>query len=164
MKKICLFTLSFLLTLSVSIVLAADLSLTDIGALATSGNTYSEWWYTGTLPVLKGTAGNSATVAITINDEQSSISADGSGNWSFYSEKLITGDHSVSISSGDQTYSFTLHLGQSLPSDLGATPETTPSTGVPDTGTGQVIALVAGVSALALGWYFYSGKKTLIID
>jgi len=164
MKKICPFLISLLLTLSVSAVFAADLSLTNIGALATSGKTYSEWWYTGTLPLLKGTAESSSDVTVTINDEQFSTSADDSGAWSFYSEKLIEGEHSVSIGSGDQTYSFTLHLGQGLPSDLGATSETTQSTVVPATGTGQLVALVAGISAIVLGWYFYSSKKAFVID
>ncbi len=164
MKKICPFLTSLLLTLSIFSVLAADLSLTNIGALDTTGKTYSEWWYTGTLPILKGTAENSSSVGITINDEEFSTSTDASGAWSFYSEKLVEGDHSVSISSGSQTYAFTLHLGQSFPSSLGSTPESTQSTGVPDTGAGQLVALVSGVSAIALGWYFYSSKKAIILD
>jgi len=99
MKKICPFLTSLLLTLSIFSVLAADLSLTNIGALDTTGKTYSEWWYTGTLPILKGTAENSSSVGITINDEEFSTSTDASGAWSFYSEKACGRRSFVSISS-----------------------------------------------------------------
>lgn len=168
MKKICLFFITLLLTFNLSSVFAAGLTLTHIGSLETSGNTYSEWWYTGTEPVLKGTAEASSTVTILVNGEEYTTTADESGNWTFYSESLTEGDHEITLSSGEETYSFTLHLGQAVPSDLGSTTtETTASTGtaVPETGIGQLFALVGGVSAIALGWYFYtSRRKTFTLD
>lgn len=141
--------------------LSASLSLSRIGALDTQGNTYSEWWYTGTKPTLQGTADPGDMVTITVDDSSSEVTADDSGTWSF-STDLGEGEHSVTLVSGEESYSFTLHLGQSLPADLGSsgTTETTESTTqVPETGVTQLFALVAGVSALALGWYFYSTRK-----
>lgn len=160
MKKICLFLICLLLSASFYSLYAASLSLSSIGALDTSGKTYSEWWYTGTKPTLTGTAEASSTVDVTVNEETSSVTADESGVWSFYSDQLVEGDHQITLASGDESYSFVLHLGQSVPTDLSS--ETTEST-VPDTGIGQLFGLVGGVSALALGWYLYSSKKEIFI-
>ncbi|MBD3366341.1 hypothetical protein GF360_03315 [candidate division WWE3 bacterium] len=162
MKKACLTLIAFLVSFNLFFALAADLSLTKIGALDTSGKSYTEWWYTGTKPVLEGVAEASSEVVVSVDGESSTVTADGSGVWTFYSESLTEGDYEISISSGDETYAFTLHLGQGVPSDLGSTSETTSTTGsaVPETGVGQLLALVGGVSALVLGWYLYSERKT----
>ena len=167
MKKICLVILSLLVTFNLFSTLAASLSLNAIGNLNTEGKTYSEWWYTGTSPTLKGTAEAGETVTVSVDGEESEVTADDSGDWTYFHEGFSEGDYEVSLSSGDDSYSFTLHLGQSVPTDLGDTSETSPSTvsGVPETGIGQVFALVGGVSALALGWYLYTEKRnSLVID
>jgi len=74
MKRTCLKSL-FLLVVLLSLVItpslyAASLSLTHIGGLVTNGATYNEWWYSGTNPLLKGTAGEGAEVVITIGTDK----------------------------------------------------------------------------------------------
>lgn len=140
-----------LLSLFVFNVFSATLSLTKIGALNTDGKTYSEWWYTGSNPMLMGTATASSEVSIKINDDTYTTTADGSGNWS-YTPTAGAGDYSVVISQGEESYSFTLHLGQNFPGALEST-ETTST--VPDTGFNQVVAATFGVGIALLATYFY---------
>lgn len=164
MKKICLALLITLVSFTFFTAFSATLSLDSIGALDTRGQTYSEWWYTGTSPTLTGSAEAGSTVTVSVDEEESTVTADDSGSWSFTSESFSEGDFDIILSSGEESYSFILHLGQSLPTDFDGTSETTSSTKAPtpDGGFGQVLASVIGVSALALGWYFYSDKRNSI--
>ena len=144
-----------------SFVLAATLSLTNIGALGTGGSTYTEWWYTGINPSLSGVSGANAEVSVSIDGEITTTTADGSGNWST-STSMDQGDHTIIISSGSETYSFTLHTGQNMP-DTVTTPtgETTQSTGtVPPTGSSQLIGMLVSATLVGAGFYlFVLGKK-----
>lgn len=161
MKKICLFifclVLGFVLLSRDSFALTLDM----IGALATEGHTYPEWWYTGSNPTLSGTADANATVTIAIDGSEGSATADGSGNWS-YSGNMTASDPAIVISSGGDSYSFTLHLGQNVPSDLGSSSGTTQSTSsVPETGSWQFITGVGASILIVLGWYLWDRRTTL---
>lgn len=166
MKRTCLKSL-FLLVVLLSLVItpilyAASLSLTHIGGLATDGATYSEWWYSGTNPLLRGTAGESAEVVITVGTEDGTVTADSSGNWS-YQTSLASQDYTIAINSGGEGYSFTLHAGQSMPSGTSSTTtEATQSTTVvPPTGYNQIAGILGGGTLALAGVYAYlNGRKS----
>jgi len=166
MKRTCLKSL-FLLVVLLSLVItpslyAASLTLTHIGGLATDGATYSEWWYSGTNPLLKGTAGEGAEVAISVGTEEYTASADSSGYWS-YQTSLAAEDYTIAINSGGEGYSFTLHAGQSMSSGTSTdTVETTQSTtAVPPTGYNQIAGILGGSTLAFAGVYVYlQGRKS----
>jgi hypothetical protein len=164
MKRTCLKTLfivtAFLSLFITQVVLAASLSLTHIGSLATNGSTYSEWWYSGTNPLLKGTAADSAEVMITIDSEEYTTNADSSGMWS-YQTTLSSKDYSIVISSEGEQYSFTLHAGQSMSGSTSGTQETTQSTSsVPPTGHNQIAGIITALTLVGAGVYAYTeGRK-----
>ncbi|MBN1162611.1 hypothetical protein JXA34_02595 [Patescibacteria group bacterium] len=152
-----LFSFFSLILLLLAKTYAADFSLTEIGALNTGGATYSDWWYTGVNPTLTGTGEADTEVKVKVDGDSHETTADGSGNWSL-SLTLAAGDYSIELSQGDDSYSFTLHLGQNLPADLGGsgTSETSESTGtVPETGFNQFIGVTMSAGVLLLGFYLY---------
>ncbi len=153
-KKLILPTL-ILVSLFLFNVSAASLSLTNIGALATNGMKYADWWYTGTNPTLRGTAGNGASVEVSIDGTKTTATADGSGNWSM-ATTMGNDDYAVVISSGGESYSFTLHNGQTLPAGgVGSTTQTTQSTTpVPDTGSNQIPMIMMSLGLLTLAIYY----------
>ena len=166
MRKACLkslFVLTVVLSMFVTPILhAANLTLTNIGSLSTDGATYSEWWYTGTSPILQGMAGEGDEVTISIDGSESKVTADSSGNWT-YQTSLSAQDYSIVLTSDGESYSFTLHAGQSMSGDATATTqETTQSTStVPPTGYNQIAGILAGTTLLAAGFYAYlQGKKS----
>lgn len=133
---------------------AASLTLTHIGALATNGMAYADWWYTGTNPTLRGAAGNGASVEVSIDGTETTVTADGSGNWSM-ATTMATGDYDISITSGSESYSFTLHTGQTVPAAGGGTTQTTQSTtAVPDTGSHQLPMIIMSLGLLTLAAYY----------
>ena len=135
-------------------VFSATLTLTKIGALDLEGNTYSEWWYTGTNPTLQGTAAVNSQVTIKVDSGTYTANSDTNGDWS-YATTLAEGDYSINISQGQESYAFTLHLGQNVPS--GATSgETDQSTStVPSTGFDQFTGITLGVGIILLSTYLY---------
>lgn len=133
---------------------AATLQLTNIGALATEGNVYPEWWYTGSNPALLGKAAANSEVTVKIDDTSSKVKANGSGDWS-YNTTISSGDHMIVISQGSETISFTLHAGQALPENIGQTTQSTAAGTTPDTGHDQYIALAFGVGIILLATYLY---------
>ena len=163
MKKTCLKLLSlfvaFFLLVSVNLSLAASLSLTQIGTLSTGGKTYSEWWYTGTNPTLAGTAGAGSTVSIDINGTTETVTADSSGNWSYPTSTLSSGDHLIAISASGEVYSFTLHAGQDFPGVGAVTGEKggVQST-VPESGSNQLISFALFTGFAAFGFYLYKTR------
>lgn len=175
MRKTYLPALAFLLVTLISlsfssIAFLASLSLTKIGALNTNGSVYSEWWYTKENPTLSGTAETGASVAITIDDASSSVTADSSGVWSFSSTTLLNGDHTVKISSSGNEYSFTLHVGSTVPADVGSSSsgssstngsDTTPQTtsAVPETGFDQLFPMLISAGLIGFGVYFYKSQN-----
>jgi hypothetical protein len=158
MKKVIAFCLIvlFSLTFVFNVALAASLGLTHIGGLATDGAKYSEWYYTQTNPLLKGTAQENSTVSVSVDGAASTVTADGSGNWSYQMNKG-QGDYAVVLSQGSENYSFTLHLGQDLPGSGGTPVNTSSPSGntVPDTGYNQIVGLTLGLGVLLFGSYLY---------
>lgn len=160
MKNTCLKSL-FLLTVLFSLIItpslyAASLTLTHIGGLATDGATYSEWWYTGTDPLLRGTANSNAEVSIDVSGDVATVNADSEGNWQ-YQTSLGAEDYNIAINSEGEGYSFTLHAGQGMPSDMSSdSMETTQSTTtVPPTGYNQIAGILGGSTLLLAGLYAY---------
>lgn len=132
---------------------AASLSLTHIGALATNGMKYSEWWYTGTNPTLRGTAGNGASVGISIDGTKTTATADSSGNWSM-ATTMGNDDYAIVVTSGGESYTFTLHNGQAMAAGGGATQTTQSTTAVPDTGSHQILMIIMSLGLLTLATYY----------
>ncbi len=138
---------------------SASLTLDKIGVLSTSNHRYSEWWYTGTSPVLQGTAPAGSEVSVSVNENITKVTSNDSGIWTYALTGLSSGDHKIVLSVDGDSYSFTLHLGQSVPASVsGGVLETSQST-VPDTGLAQVFAISAGLVSLALGVFMFSKKK-----
>ncbi|HDQ88768.1 MAG TPA: hypothetical protein ENN92_01315 [candidate division WWE3 bacterium] len=160
MKKTCLFLLALLITLNTSSVFAATFTLDKIGTLVTNGQRYTEWWYSGSTPALSGTSAAGTEVTVAFDDASSTVTTGTDGNWTHTPASLETGDYAVVISTDTDSYSFTLHLGQTMPTGgtTGSVSETTQST-VPDTGVAQVFAILGGGTALVVGWYLLSNKK-----
>jgi hypothetical protein len=148
--------LALVFVLFVSRSYAATLQLLKIGSLDTGGKVYSEWWYTVANPLLSGKAAPTSDVTVKIESTSNTVKSDASGNWS-YQATLPTGDHTVAISQGSETVSFTLHVGQNLPANLGGTTsQTTQSTStVPLTGYNQIFAMLFGLGVILLASYFY---------
>jgi hypothetical protein len=155
----CLMLLSLIIAMPVK-AFSADFELTQIGNMDLGGQKYSEWWYTGLNPTLRGTAKDSAEVTVKVDDQEFKTDASIQGDWS-QPLTLGKGDYNITVSEGDNNYSFKLHLGQSMPA-AGTTTETTASgSTVPDTGLNQTTALLlgSGVSLLALYFYFFESNK-----
>lgn len=128
-------------------------TLDTIGASATTNGTPgTEWWYSGENPTFTGTAAPNATVIVTISGAPTSVTADASGNWSFSPTTLTTGDHVISITEGSQTFTFTLHAGQNLPT--GTTTTATDSGTLPVSGAIENTLLVLSLGGLFVisGW------------
>ncbi|HLD51099.1 hypothetical protein A3K34_01755 [candidate division WWE3 bacterium RIFOXYC1_FULL_40_10] len=140
---------------------AADFALTKIGAMDLGGKMYSEWWYTGTFPTFFGTGTPDATIVLTMQGDSYQTKVNSSGDWS-YSTNLPKGDFPIELVQDTQKISFTLHLGQSVPTTTPATtttPETTST--VPDTGIDQIasIAFASGIILLAGYFYFWGDTR-----
>lgn len=134
------------------------LELTNIGGLSLDGKKYTEWWYSGISPTYSGNAAANSKVTVQVGSTSYDATANASGNWSVATVDK-TGDYDVVISGDSTTYSFKLHLGQNVPSDLGsstsATTTTTTSTPVPNTGSNQIVALMFSLGILLLSSYLY---------
>ena len=159
-RLFCIFSF-IVLFISSPAAYAAGLNLTYIGSLATNGSKYTEWWYTGANPVFKGSASSNSSVKITVNDSSQDLTSDSEGSWS-YSSTLAYGDHTVKVESGGESYSFTLHLTQTLPETFGTTTtaETSQSSQVPDTGSNTLIAGTLSVILLAFGVTYFKNVQT----
>jgi len=92
-------------------VLAGAFNLQSIGGVDTGGRQLSQWWYTGSAPILKGEAAAGASIEIEIDEEKATVIADESGNWNYGSPTLSDGDHQVTLTSNESTISFTLTTG-----------------------------------------------------
>jgi hypothetical protein len=148
-------------------VVASDFQLTKIGSVDTAGARYTDWWYTGTRPTLSGTADSNVEIVIDIGEDTYSTSSDGDGNWS-YRISLESGDYDITIThANNDSYSFTLHLGQSLPANVGGAQSTESTSSVPDTGFNQFVGVTLSVGVLLLGLYLYfwgHPKKHLALE
>ncbi len=157
------FPVFFLLFIISNYSFAATLQLQKIGALDLEGKIYPEWWYTGASPTFFGVGAESTKVDLKINDSVFSTTSDLSGNWSYVSQ-LENGDHSIEITQGTEKISFILHLGQTMPANVGAGTEESTSS-VPTTGFNQYVAMSMGAGIILLATYFYfsadSKRKTV---
>lgn len=156
---------TFLLTLFSALVFSASvyagtLQLTNIGAVATGGKMYTEWWYTNVNPKLTGQASSNAEVTVKIDETEDKVNADGSGAWSFSPTTLNEGDHNVSITAESETYAFVLHIGSDVPTQESTTQESTSS--VPETGSNQIAYLIA-ISVLITSAYLYHVKSKKLL-
>lgn len=158
---------SILITLFFSYSFSAVLSLQKIGSLDLEGKVYPEWWYTGSSPILYGTAEAGTNVVVKIGENTFSAIPDTSGNWT-YGTQLESGDHLIEISQGIEKLTFTLHLGQTMPQNSGTTVTSgSQVSGVPDTGSNQYVALSFGLGLVLLSTYFYfssDNKKKSIFE
>ena len=155
-KKVTIFV-TFLLSLFLFSGTAAALTLDNIGSMNTAGSSYAEWWYAGTNPTFRGTAGSSKIVYYELGETTGQTNADGAGNWSVDSS-LGQGDYTVAFSSEGDLVAFTLHVGQDFPGGLGGAPEGTAA--VPSTGSNQVMGIVIlAVTTLAAFVYYKNSRK-----
>jgi hypothetical protein len=165
MKKFCpaIITLLLVLTLAIPLtVFAVTFTLDSIGTLSTEGNRYTEWWYSGENPVLAGTSTAGTEVTVSIDEEASSVTTAEDGTWSYTPTTLVDGTHDVVISTDEDSYAFSLRIGDEETEDTTTTTtetEDTPESTVPDTGAGQVFALLGSVVAISLGFYLLTNKK-----
>jgi|GEM_PF-1798555 len=158
-----------LVTLTTS-VQAAGLTLDKIGTSVTTGKTFTSWTYTDVNPTFEGMASAGSEVNILINTYSSKVTADEAGIWTFSPGGVLSGDHSISITSEGQTISFTLTIGNdsaaaadsSSSAEASATDsaevsaETLPKTG----GMGMTLTLlVFGVAVLGFGLMSWSNMK-----
>ena len=90
---------------------AGGFNLQSIGSVNTSGRQISHWWYTGSVPTMKGEAAAGATVTVSIDGSEATTTADGDGNWTYVPGALGDGDHTVVLTSNGSTISFTLTMG-----------------------------------------------------
>ena len=158
-KTLPLFTCTLLVVLALCVTtasqaLAGAFSLTSIGALSTAGKVYSHWWYTAQNPLLTGTATVASEVAVTIDGVADLVTTDSGGVWSFQTT-MVDGDHTVLIASGDETLSFTLTIGSTVPEDIA----TVSGTSVPTTGS---VGLTLALGFLAVGSIYAGFKLNLL--
>jgi hypothetical protein len=90
---------------------AGTFNLKSIGQLDTSGQQISHWWYTGSTPILIGEAAAGSSVSVSVDGTATTVTADGSGNWTSNPGSLAAGDHKIILTSGGSTINFTLTLG-----------------------------------------------------
>ncbi len=76
-----------------------------------------QFWVTSARPTFSGVTSASAPVTGTVGSQTVSSTANASGNWSWTPTADLTGDNTVSITSGSQTVSFKLTIG-SLPASI----------------------------------------------
>lgn len=163
MLKSCLrpLTFVFLFSLVLNVAFAGNNVLTKIGTMDLDGNVYSEWWYTEENPTLSGIAAAGATVEIDINGTKSEVTADSSGNWSFATGALPTGDHAVIITTGGEVYSFTLHTGQTVPEGVGS--GSGGESDVPATGYNQILWMGVGLVLFSVGYTLLKTSKVTTV-
>jgi hypothetical protein len=97
--------------LSVRVSWASGFNLKSIGSVDTSGRQISHWWYTSSSPTFIGEAPAGSTVTITIDGQETSVTADTNNDWSYTSGSLIGEDHSILLTNNGSTINFTLTIG-----------------------------------------------------
>src|SRR3989338_97938 len=110
-----LFTL-FTFLFSLRFALAGSGVVSSIGG-ATFIQGAKQFWVTSTKPTFTGVTDASAQVTGTVGSESVSATADSSGNWSWTPAADLSGDNSVTITSGSTTVSFILTIG-SVPESI----------------------------------------------
>jgi len=117
LSAITVFSLTLItLHLSLITVLAGSGLISSIGG-ATFIQGATQFWVTSSRPTFSGITTAGAAVTGTVGNQSVSATADASGNWSWTPAADLTGDNTVSITSGSQSASFTLTIGQ-LPESI----------------------------------------------
>jgi len=112
---IFLFTL-FTFLFSLRFALAGSGVVSSIGG-ATFIQGAKQFWVTSSKPTIAGVTTASAQVSGTVGTQTLAATADASGNWSWTPAADLSGDNSVTITSGSTTVSFTLTIG-SVPESI----------------------------------------------
>jgi len=141
-----LFSLFLFLVVSQQ-VFASGFQLKTIGSINVTGSTWTEWWYSAANPTFTGTALEGATVTIDIDGTSQTTTAT-SGNWTFTPSTATAGSHSVTISSGGSSVTFTLNIGD-VPTNVGSpTQSGMPVAGIVDQ---SLLLLLLGGAVFILG-------------
>ena len=111
---IFLYTLTFRFTLSS--VYAGSGLVSSIGGV-TFVQGAKHFWVTMTRPTFSGVTTAGAAVSGTVGSQSVAATANSSGNWSWTPAADLSGDNTVTITSGSTTASFTLTIGQ-LPANI----------------------------------------------
>lgn len=109
---LCLFTLTF----HFDYVHAGSGLVSSIGGV-TFVQGADQFWVTAVRPTISGVTTASATVSGTVGSQSVAATADASGNWSWTPTSDLSGDNTVTITSGSTTVAFTLTIGQ-LPENI----------------------------------------------
>ncbi|OGJ39345.1 MAG: hypothetical protein A3A82_03975 [Candidatus Pacebacteria bacterium RIFCSPLOWO2_01_FULL_47_12] len=151
--------LTFLVCLyvSVPIVFAATLQVTKIGGVTTS-QSFSYWTHQGTNPTFVGTAATSSTVQLTLGSVTGTASAGLDGMWSYTPTTLFSGEYPITVSSGQESKSFTLLIASGSATKSGTSSSQSASTQLPVSGglttTLTLLLLGCGSIITALLWQF----------
>lgn len=117
----------------------------------------SQFWVTSTTPTFSGVTSAGAEVAGTVGSETVSATANASGNWSWTPAVALAGDNAVTISSGSQSESFTLTIGNVPANIASASADTLAPAG---SLTPTLALLVGGIVFLIIGSWGIFLKKT----
>jgi len=156
MKKYATFILFSIFSLFFFVPATLAITVDTIGSSqVTTGNPGTDWYYTSQNPLLTGTATAGSSVSIKIDETTYPITADSSGNWTYAPTTLTTGDRTVAVTGDGQTLSFTMHIGQSVPSTTSTSTSTVSAQQtLPVTGAIENTLLLLGSGTVLIlgGW------------
>lgn len=113
---IIFFVLLFTIYYSLSTIYAGSGLVSQVGG-ATFIQGAKQFWVTSARPTFSGITKAGSAVSGTVGTKTVKATADASGNWSWTPTADLTGDNSVTITSGATTASFTLTIG-ALPAGI----------------------------------------------
>src|SRR3989344_4186959 len=127
-KHLKLFVLIFFFTLftfhlALTTVLAGSGLVSQVGG-ATFIQGAKQFWVTSDRPTFSGVTTAGSTVTGTVGSQSVSATADSSGNWSWAPQTALSGDNSVTITSGATIASFSLTIGN-VPASIATAAGTT---------------------------------------
>jgi hypothetical protein len=143
---------------------ASALTVDQIGPVATEGNRYTDWWISSTSFTLNGTSTDS-NVTISLNDSTNYTAPVEFGKWS-QTFSLNQDDYIFTVSDSNDKYTFTVHAGQQMPSDLDSDTTVADPTGtdttnppVPETGAFNIFAFMFSMSLLIIGTLLFKTRR-----
>lgn len=153
MKK----TLALLVTSFCLLFLASPTFALTIDTIGTTsvpnGNPGTDWYYTSENPSLSGTAAANSSVTVTIDGTAYPVTVNSTSNWSYVPTTLTNGDRAVVVTGDSQTLSFTLHVGQNVPTSSTSTSTSSGQT-LPVSGALENTLMLLGGGAILIvaGW------------
>jgi hypothetical protein len=147
MKTASFFFLIFVFLFAEGFAYAEGLTLTKIGALDVNGKYFTHWWYEPTNLTLEGTGSRGANIDIYIDNGVKTIKTSvENGKWKYTHEgQLEKKDHSVKVSSGEQSISFILTIGAgNVPEGVGT------KEGLPDAGVFPPLLGIIGLASFLI--------------